>query len=459
MKAAPNAKPQRISGGAPRQTLTSLDAMAITVGIVIGAGIFQTPSLVAANAGSTTAVLMVWTLGGVISLIGAFCYAELASTYPHPGGNYHYLWRAFGPSVAFLFAWARLAVIQTGSIALMGFVFGDYASRWFSFGENSAAIYAGSAIVVFTLLNVAGIVMGKNTQHLLTIGDVVGLTCIIIAGFTQAAPPAAPAAQEPVSRFGLMMVFVLLTYGGWNEAAFISAEIKGGRRTIARVLISSIAVITALYVLVNAAFLHGMGLPGVAASQAPAADLLARTFGNASGLLVSLIVAATALSSMNGTIFTGARTNFALGRDFPAFARVGRWQMKRDTPVESLLLQGTIALLLVVLGTITRKGFSTMVEYTAPVFWFFFLLSGLSLFILRRREPNIERPFRVPLYPLTPILFCLVCAYLLYSSLVYTGLGAIVGACVLAAGLPVLWFARRSQAREPITRPAEERVA
>jgi basic amino acid/polyamine antiporter, APA family len=458
MKVVPRDRKLPVSYGAPRQTLSQLDAMAITVGIVIGAGIFETPSLVAANARSAMAVILVWVLGGVVSMIGALCYAELATTYPHPGGNYHYLWRAYGPSLAFLFAWARLSVIQTGSIALMGFVFGDYASRWFSLGEHSAAIYAGVAIVVFTAINVAGIRFGKSTQNLLTVVEISGLLLIIAAGFMQPAT-AAPAATEPVSRFGLMMVFVLLTFGGWNEAAFISAEIKGPRRNMARVLIGSIAVITTIYVLVNAAFIYGMGLAGAAASKAPAADLLARVFGNGTGLAVSLIVAASALSSMNATIFTGARTNYALGRDFAALEKFGRWRTERDTPAESLLLQGTIAFVLVLLGTTTRKGFATMVEYTAPVFWFFFLLTGIALFILRRKEPNIERPFRVPLYPLTPLLFCAVCAYLLYSSLAYTGLGALVGAVVLLVGLPILWFLRRSKRSESIPSTAPERVA
>jgi basic amino acid/polyamine antiporter, APA family len=458
MKAVPRDRKIPTSYGAPRQTLSQLDAMAITVGIVIGAGIFETPALVAANAGSAGAVILVWVLGGVISMIGALCYAELATTYPHPGGNYHYLWRAYGPSLAFLFAWARLAIIQTGSIALMGFVFGDYASRWFSLGEHSAAIYAGVAIVLFTAINVAGLRFGKSTQNLLTTVEISGLLLITVAGFTQPAiAAAAPAA--PVSNFGLMMVFVLLTFGGWNEAAFISAEIKGPRRNIARVLISSIAVITIIYVLVNAAFVHGMGLAGTAASKAPAADLLVRVFGTNTAFAVSLIVAASALSSMNATIFTGARTNYALGRDFAALKNVGRWNLGRDAPTDSLILQGAIAFLLVLLGTVTRKGFATMVEYTAPVFWFFFLLTGIALFILRRREPHAERPFRVPLYPLTPLLFCAVCAYLLYSSLVYTGLGAMFGVGVLLAGLPMLYLLRRSRPAEPLPTPVPERLA
>lgn len=436
------------AAASPRPTLSIIDAMAITVGIVIGAGIFEIPTLVAANASSTGVVLLVWILGGLVSLIGALCYAELTTTYPHPGGNYYYLHRAFGPSVAFLFAWARLAVIQTGSIALISFVFGDYASRWFSLGDYSASIYAAAAIIIFTAVNVAGIRMGRSTQRMLTLLELTGLSIIIIAGFLMPAngQPAAAQAAPAVSNFGLMMVFVLLAFGGWNEAAFISAEVRGSRRNTAWALVASIGVITLMYVLVNAAFMRGLGLSGTAGSKAVAADLLSRA-GESSALVVSLIVAATALSSLNGTIITGARTNYALGRDFGLFRRMGEWVSVRETPASALVLQGGVALLLVLLGTSSRNGFSTMVEYTAPVFWLFFLLTGISLFVLRRKDRDLARPFPVPLYPITPILFCATCAYLLYSSLAYTGLGALVGAGVLVLGLPLLVVARRTRER------------
>ncbi len=438
------AEPATLPRATPRPTLSIVDAMAITVGIVIGAGIFEIPALVAANASSPRIVLLVWIVGGLVSLIGALCYAELTSTYPHPGGNYYYLHRAFGPSLAFLFAWARLAVIQTGSIALISFVFGDYASRWFSLGEYSASIYASAAIIVFTAVNVAGMQMGRSTQRALTLLELTGLCIIAVAGFAlpangEAASQAAPA----VSNFGLMMVFVLLAFGGWNEAAFISAEVRGKRRNAAWALVASIGVITVMYVLVNAAYMRGMGLKATAESKAIAADLLSRTVGEYSALLVSLIVAATALSSLNGTIITGARTNYALGRDFGLFRKMGRWVSVRETPASALVMQGGVALLLVLLGTASRNGFSTMVEYTAPVFWLFFLLTGISLFVLRRKDRGITRPFPVPLYPVTPILFCATCAYLLYSSLAYTGWGALVGAGVLLLGLPLLYVARR----------------
>jgi amino acid transporter len=182
----------------------------------------------------------------------------------------------------------------------------------------------------------------------------------------------------------------------------------------------------------------------MAQSQAVAAALMRSILGQPGAIFISLLIAVSALGAINATIFTGARTNYALGQDFSLFGFMGHWQQRSSAPTFAYLLQGVIALVLVLLGTFTRRGFETMVDYTAPVFWFFFLLSGISLFVLRRREPNALRPFRVPFYPLTPLLFCLVCGYLLYSSLAYTNVGAIVGVVVVAAGIPfLLWNQHR----------------
>jgi basic amino acid/polyamine antiporter, APA family len=210
-------------------------------------------------------------------------------------------------------------------------------------------------------------------------------------------------------------------------------------------LILSIGVITGLYLLVNVAYLRGLGLSGVAGSQAVAADLMRGAVGERGAQFVSLLIAVSALTSANATVITGARTNYALGRDFRAFRFLGRWHERANTPTNALLVQGVIALALVLAGSLAREGFAAMVEYTAPVFWLFFFLAGLSLIVLRFKEPEAERPFRVPLYPLTPLLFCAACLYMLQSSLAYTGAGAAAGVLVLLAGVPVLLLARRRQ--------------
>jgi amino acid transporter len=429
---------------APKPSLRLVDAIALIVGLVIGAGIFETPALVAANAESQSSVLLVWLFGGLVSLIGALCYAELATTYPNVGGSYAYLKQAFGHPTAVLFAWARMTVIQTGSIALLAFVFGDYASQLLSFGTFSSSIYAALAILLLTALNILGLQHSKRLQHWLTITTLLGLLLVILTGLTLTPAPtaSAPVAAASSKSWGLAMVFVLLSYGGWNEAAYISAEIKNYRRNIVRSLLWSIGIITVFYVLINLAYLRGLGLAGMAQSQTVAADLMRRALGEPGVVLISFLVAFCTLDSINATIFTGARTNYALGQDVAGFRFLGSWQERPSSPTVGYLLQGAIALILVLLGTVTRRGFETMVDYTAPIFWFFFLLSSLSLLVLRVRDPEQPRPFRVPLYPILPILFCLACGYLLYSSLVFTGVGAIVGVVVVMSGIPFIQWNR-----------------
>jgi len=424
-------------------TLTLIGAISIIVGIVIGAGIFETPALVAANSGSSFGVVLAWLIGGIVSFVGALCYAELATTYPHIGGNYEYLKRAFGQNIAFLFAWARMTVVQTGSIALLAFVFGDYASQLLPLGSFSASIYGVIAIALLTACNVVGIRQGKRIQNWFTVITILGLVSIIVLGLLLASPSPQPATPTTASSgWGSAMLFVLLSYGGWNEAAYISAEIQHPRRNIVRSLLWSIGIITALYLLINVAYLRGLGLPGMAQSSAIAADLMRQALGEPGAVLISVLIAMTALGSLNASILTGARTNYAFGQDVTLFRFLGRWRTQAGTPLTGFLVQAAIALLLILMGTLTRNGFEAMVDYTAPVFWFFFLLSGISLFLLRIQDPDRLRPFRVPFYPVTPLLFCAVCGYLLYSSLVYTGFSAIVGVIVVALGIPFLYWSR-----------------
>jgi amino acid transporter len=277
--------------------------------------------------------------------------------------------------------------------------------------------------------------------------EVLGILIVIVVGFffVPAAPDVAfnfTPITDSGNSLGLAMVFVLLTFGGWNEAAYISAEMrsgkKSGNRRMAIALILSIVIITAVYFLVNYAFLKGLGMSGMAQSNAVAGDLMDVAFGQTGVTLISLLVAIAAITSANATIFTGARSNYALGRDFPAFSFLGKWKTEVKGPVNAFIVQGLIALVLVSFGLFSRSGFETMIDYTAPVFWFFLLLVGIALFVLRKKEPDAKRPFKVPLYPVLPLIFCITSAYLLYSSIAYTGWGALVGIGVLVAGILLL---------------------
>ncbi len=437
----------------PRPYLTTLDAVALIVGLVVGVGIFRAPQLVAVNTGSTELFLGVWVVGGLISLIGALCYAELTTAYPHAGGEYHFLRRAFGANLAFLFAWSRSSVIQTGSIAILAYVFADYLAPILSLDRTSSPILAVAAVVALTGLNLAGLRHGKRSQVLLTIAELVGLGSVIVAGLFLLESPAVPAAaattgsSSTLAGVGLAMVFVLLTYGGWNEAAYISAEVRDGPRTMTRTLFWGIGIITTLYLLANLAYVHALGLSGISSSNVVAADLMHAALGPWGATLLSLAVAISALGSANATIITGARGTYALGRDFGAFRLLGRWNDQGSTPANALFLQGVLALGLVAFGAVARNGFEAMVAYTAPVFWFFLALAALSVIVLRQKEPERARPFRVPFYPVTPLIFFSAALFMLYASVRYAGSGALIGVAVMLAGVPVLFLVRASVAR------------
>jgi amino acid transporter len=437
----------------PRQTLSVVDACAMIVGIVIGAGIFKAPSIVAGSVATETIFIALWVAGGLISLVGALCYAELGSSFPNAGGEYHFLNRAFGSKLAFLFAWARMSVVQTGAIAAIAFVFGDYASQLWPLGGKGSVIYAMIAVVAVTALNLVGTRESKSVQTVLTSALALAMLAVIVAGFmhggAQPVAASAPAAGAPLFS-QLALIFILLTYGGWNEAAYLTAEMQDARRNIVRALLLGILAVTVLYVLLNLAYLNVLGLEGMKNSRAVAADVMQATLGGAGKLVLSVIVMAAALSTLNATTFTGARTNFALGRDFGMFRALGNWNERTNTPTSALLVQGAVSLALVLLAATTPDGFETMVAYTAPAFWLFFLLTGVSLFVLRRQAPAVADPFRVPLYPLTPIVFCAMCAFMLWSSGSYAmskdpgSIGAQLGIGVLLLGVPLMFIAKKT---------------
>lgn len=433
--------------GQPRPTFSNLSAAAVVIGIVVGIGIFRLPSMVAQNASSELHYLGFWLAGGLISIIGALCYAELASTKPDAGGEYHFLTEAYGPAIGFLFSWGRMSVIQTGAIALTAFILGDYASTIYHLGPFSSSIYAALTIITLTGLNIWGTDPSKNTQSFLTSLIVIVLVIAGIAGFIHEPATSVSSSSDGVSSSaGAAMIFVLLTYGGWNEGVYLSAELKDVRKNIIRVLLIALATITLLYLLINVAYVQVLGMETLRNSDIIGVELSNRIIGSRGALVMALIVIVSALSTANATIITGARTNYALGRDFSLLRFLGRWNKTANAPINALLLQGGIALGLVGLGSFTQEAVSTMVDYTAPVFWLFILLTTGSLFIFRADSDNSdEQSFSVPLYPVTPILFMLICLYLLYSSIVFTGTGALIGIGILLLGLPLYYIAQLKQ--------------
>lgn len=430
----------------PQAQLSVFDAITIMVGLVVGIGIFRTPSIVAANVGSEWMFILVWIAGGLVTLVGALCYAELSAAHPHAGGEYHFLSRAYGKSVAMMFGWARCAVIQTGAIAAVAFMLGDYLSQLIPIGPYGPALYAALSVILLTLVNVIGTAEGKNLQIIVTFLEIGAIAAIILFGFfgrPEAAVPSVSMTPESAA-LGMAMIFVLLTYGGWNEAAYLTGELKDAPRNIAKVLTIGTLILVSLYVLANLALLGILGLDGLRSSDAVAADMMRKVAGAPGEIVVTLAIVVAAISTLNATIFTGSRVFYAMAKDLTILKWVGVWDGRGKTPANGQILQGLIALALIAMGAVTRDGFTAMVEYTAPVFWGFLLLVGLAVFVLRRRFPDRILPYRVPFYPLTPLIFCLTCLYMFYASVTYTGLAGLIGLAVLLAGIPILLFKRTS---------------
>jgi amino acid transporter len=338
--------------------------------------------------------------------------------------------------VGFLFGWSQLAVVRPGDIALMAFIFARYASQLFPRAEFSQTVYAGAAVVVLTAVNLLGVKSGKWTQNFLTSAKVLGMLFIILVGLSGPSAPTPLPASGPVTWGGLdlALILVMFTFGGWNEMAYVAAEIKNPRRNIVRGLVAGTVAVTLLYLLINGAFLKALGLPRLAASQAVAVDTVATVFPDFAGRAVAVLICLSALGAVNGLIFTGARISYALGTGHPAFRLLGSWHPRLGTPVWALSTQGGLSLAIILLA----GSFLDAIIYTAPVVWLFFLGTALAVFLLRRREPDLRRPYTITAYPGPPVLFALCSLFMLFSSISYAlsrvpwGLLLLVG--VLLAG-------------------------
>jgi amino acid transporter len=455
----------------PQRQLTLFDSTCIIVGIIIGAGIYRSSPTIASLVPGVTWLLAVWLLGGLLSLIGALCYAELATAYPKEGGDYVYLTKAFGRQIGFLFAWAQLWVVRPGSIGAMAYAFADFANQiWPQADPKDASgravllAYAVGSIGVLTAINILGVREGKWTQNLLTSVKVLGLGAVFLVGIL-CTTPSSPAKPDPHAAsaagqagaetpplvqakdnstatagqtdeqkknelpwdLGLAMVFVLFAYGGWNEMAYVGAEVRDPRKNILRALLVGTVAVTAIYLLVTFAFVHAVGLEGTRHTEV-AANVLRLGLGDWAAVVLCGLVCVSALGAVNGQIFTGARIYYAMGTEHRVYSWLGQWSGKTGTPIPSLLMQAAITVALVVwMGPTTVKdafgnpqgGFERMIIFTTPAFWFFLILVGLSLYVLRYREPGASRPYRVPGYPVTPLLFCLSSAYMVYCGVKY----------------------------------------
>ncbi|WP_095111923.1 APC family permease [Pseudomonas sp. Irchel 3H7] len=434
-----------VSDAGPGRHLPVFQALLITLGMVITTDILKTAPTVALNVGPQYFYL-VWVLGGVASMIGALCFAEMATAFPHTGGDYHFLRTAYGERMGFLFAWSRFSVMHTGWIALSAFMFADYVDAVVPLGQYGSGLFAGAVIAALVLLNLTGKHVGFITQTLLVGLLALGFLSIASAGVFLAwqgieppAPSVPPIAQDTgMAGFSAAMIFVFLAFGGWSDAATLSAEVRDGRRGIFIAMLGALSVLMAIYLGLNWAFVEGLGFAGLAASNAPAVELLNRAFGAPGVMLILLMVGIAAIATINSTLLVGARTTYAAARDVPQLRSFGAWDDRHGVPRKALLAEGAVALLLVLFGSFTQSGFNTMVEYLTPVYWLFLSLSSVALIILRGRFPEMARPVKVPLYPLLPLLFFGLCLYMLYSSVTVVGVGAFFGIGVLLVGAVLL---------------------
>jgi basic amino acid/polyamine antiporter, APA family len=450
------------------------DAASIIVGIVVGTAIFRATDGVFNNAGGPWGAMGLWLVGGVLTLCGALCYAELATTYPRDGGDYEYLSRAYGSWCGFLFAWVQLTAVISGNIAIMAYAFADYGLKLWPGMKDEAIWLTLAPVVAFSLLNACGVVAGKATQNLLTVAKVLGLVAIVLAAvFVVGAKPQAEAVAvsslggaAPDANWGLALVFVLYAYGGWGHAVFVAAEVRDQRRNMPRALVLAILGITLIYLAVNAAYLHVLGYDGARATPTPAADVLEVACGAWGARVVSVLVMLSALGAINGMILTGTRVYATWGEDYPAFSWLGSWNRRVAAPIHAITAQAVMAVVLILLvGTAAGRGafdaallgigvaglpwerfaggFEMLVAGSAPVFWGFFFLGGLSVFVLRWTDSRAERRFSVPLYPLPPLLFCASSLFMLYSSADYARWLTLIGVVPLVTGALLLPVARR----------------
>lgn len=448
------------------------DAVSIIIGIVVGTAIFRSSSDVFANSSKAWEALALWVLGGALSWCGAICYAELATTYPRDGGDYVYLTRAFGPWCGFLFGWGQLTAVLSGNIAIMAYAFADYGENLWSGLKPYSIWLTITPVIALSAVNAIGIVVGKTVQNVLTIGKIVGIAGLVMAGLLAATKSEARfevIGEARSANLGLALVFVLYAYGGWNHAAYVAAEVRDQRTNLPRALFLGLGCVTLIYLAVNSTYLAALGFDGARLTRTPAADVMEHAIGDWSGRAFSLLVMLSALSAINGMILTGSRIYAAWGGDYSALRWLGAWNEKSTAPVAAIALQAVIATLLILLiGTETGRGlfdslltrvglnelpwerfnggFATLVAASTPVFWALSLLTGVAVFVLRVRDHGIQRPYSMAFFPLPAVIFCGTCVFMLQASVSYAKWLTLIGIAPLAMGV-IVWFVVRRTAR------------
>ncbi|HET9065758.1 MAG TPA: amino acid permease [Gemmatimonadales bacterium] len=418
-------------------------ATMLVIGGIIGSGIFLNPAVVAARVQTARLTLAVWGLGAVIALIGALVFAELGGRRPLAGGGYAYLREAFGPLPGFLYAWALLLVIATGAAAAVAMTFAGYAVALLGISPDAQRPVAAGALVFLTLLNIVGVRPAAWSQNIFTVLKLLAIAILVGAALLAApAPIGAAAAVRPEGSLlllvGAALVPVLFAFGGWQQTNFVAEEMINPERQLPRALIIGVGVVALTYLLVNLAYLKALGVGGLATSIAPAAETMASVAGDAGRTLIALGIVASTFGFLNLVLLVSPRVYQAMARDGLFFESFARLHPTWRTPVTAIIFQGIWAVILLYSGT-----YGQLLDYVVFADWIFFGLTAATLFVLRRRDGERAVPFRVPLHPLTTMLFILAAIYVVVGSITSNPGNALIGSGLLLAGVPVYLYWRR----------------
>lgn len=430
------------------RTLGVWSAAAIVVGITIGSGIFRTPAVVAARVPDPLLVLALWAAGGVICLCGALSFAELAAALPVTGGYYTFLREGWGRLPAFLFGWSQLVVIRAAAVGGIAIVFGDYFLRTLGIDPvthgGTARSVSAAAIAFAAWVNVVGVNLGASIVGISTAGKFLALTVIVGAALAIGGDHGATVANLtqrtglPVSlgNLGLALVSVLWAYDGFADVSVVAGEVKEAERNLPRAIILGTAAIVAIYLLANVAYLYVNPVEAVGDSPLVAADTMSVLFGPIGVVLVSLFVAISTFGALNGVMLTGPRIFFAMADDRLIFRSLARVHPRYQTPHVAILLAALLGM-----GLVVSRSFEEVTSTFVVAVWPFYALSVAAVYRLRRRRPDMPRPYRVIGYPVVPAVFIVSVVWFIANALVYEPVSTSVTFALILSGIPVYYVA------------------
>ena len=436
-----------------KRTLTARDVAVIAGGTVIGSGIFLTPGIVLRTSGSVGVAMLVWLGGGILTLLGALTYAELGCSRPAAGGLYAYIRDAFGKGAAFTFGWTLFVVIASGSVATLAVAAGDNIAAVIPLGEVGKKLVAVGIIAGLAFINVRGTRQSTNWLGIATLLKAGTLTLLIVAlpilgtGWTGVTTVWPAEVNGPVFSGALIAtVSVLWAYEGWQYATFVGGEVINPQRNFPLGLILGTVALLLIYVLVNVGYLAALGPAGVAASTAVASESVGAVLGPTAARLVAIPVLISIISAAQGITLTASRVFHAMAADRTFFAKLGEVHPRFGTPATSIITLSAWSAVLAVSGT-----FNTLLTYVIFVAWIFYGLGGVCLFVFRVREPGLARPMRVPLYPLTPIVFVLSAVVIVGNTMLDNPVRAVIGLAAMLSAVPIYLVWGRANSRSPVS--------